>query len=51
MHDFDQQQGKVTGENPEVPPAYPLENLSNVSHVFTLFFFKDGLFYFSLVDD
>ncbi|CAN6814557.1 unnamed protein product [Brassica oleracea] len=27
--DHNQQQGKVTGENPEVPPAYPLENLSN----------------------
>lgn len=46
MHDFDQQQGKVTGENPEVPPAYPLENLSNVSHVFTLFFLKMVYFTF-----
>ncbi|KAF3509685.1 hypothetical protein F2Q69_00005242 [Brassica cretica] len=27
--DHNQQQGKVTGENPEVPPAYPLESLSN----------------------
>ncbi|XP_056852907.1 uncharacterized protein LOC130512626 isoform X1 [Raphanus sativus] len=27
--DHNQQQGKATGENPEVPTAYPLENLSN----------------------